>query len=338
MCISYGTIRVFVFQWDGESTDARKHGWDIKVSAIDADITKYSSEMMESEVLPQMTISEEIHHSIADAADIEEVWEPEIAVADVFRNLFHHPGQMITRWNWKSALIGAIVRSSFYFTVYKASKESWAVTLTAVGVELAFRFLTTGVGGAVVQSFRRATPEWAATLIISISLPTVMHLIEFFTHYIQEKYYAEIFAASENSARQKTFAISVLFSVVSAMFNLYLMRRGVLLVGAGEETQTLWNDFKKIPFMISEFVKILPLLLIRLLSEKKILHAAGVFAAFGLSVGTILGVFRGFDWNWFRWSASGAWGALLGATIITRIVMYFRKLYRIRNGSTEYES
>ena len=290
---------------------------------------------MESEIALPMTLSDEIHHSIADADDLEAVWDKEIAVADVFRNLGRHPLQLITRWNWKSALLAAIVRSSFYFTVYQASRQSLIVTLTAVGIELAFRFLTTGVAGAVVQSFRRATPEWAATVVISISLPTITHLIEFFTHYVQEKYYADIFPASTNSARQKTFAISVLFSVVSAMFNLYLMRRGVLLVGAGEETQTLRNDFKKIPFMISEFIKILPLLLIQFLREKKILQAVAVFAAFGLSVGTILGVFRGFDWNWFRWSAYGAWGTLLGATIITRIVMYFRKRYRIRHGSVE---
>ena len=282
-----------------------------------------------------MIISEEIHHSVADADDLEEVWEKEIAVGDVFRNLARHPGQIITRWNWKSAFLGAIVRASFYFTVYQASKETWIVTLTAVGVEIAFRFLTTGVAGAIVQSFRRATPEWLATAIISISLPTITHLIEFFTHYVQEKYYADIFAASENKARQKTFAISVLFSVVSAMFNLYLMRRGVLLVGAGEESQSLRNDFKKIPFMISEFIKILPLLLIRLVGERKVLQAVGVFAAFGLSVGTILGVTRGFDWNWFRWSAYGAWGTLFGATVITRIVMKFRKMYRIRHGSME---
>ena len=290
---------------------------------------------MESEIALPMTLSDEIHHSIADADDLEAVWDKEIAVADVFRNLGRHPLQLITRWNWKSALLAAIVRSSFYFTVYQASRQSLIVTLTAVGIELAFRFLTTGVAGAVVQSFRRATPEWAATVVISISLPTITHLIEFFTHYVQEKYYADIFPASTNSARQKTFAISVLFSVVSAMFNLYLMRRGVLLVGAGEETQTLRNDFKKIPFMISEFIKILPLLLIQFLRERKILQAVAVFAAFGLSVGTILGVFRGFDWNWFRWSAYGAWGAILGATIITRIVMYFRKRYRIRHGSVE---
>src|SRR5882724_7065259 len=121
--------------------------------------------------LAAMIISEEIHHSIADAEDLEEIWEKEIQVGDVFRNLVRHPAQIITRWNWKSAMLSAIVRASFYFTVYKASHESWLVTMTAVLVEIAFRFLTTGIGGSVIQSFRRATPVWMANLIVSIMLP-----------------------------------------------------------------------------------------------------------------------------------------------------------------------
>ena len=150
-------------------------------------------------------------------------------------------------WNWKAALLGAILRASFYFTVYKASKENWVVTMTAVGVEVAFSFFDIGISGALVQSFRRARPVWAATLLVSISLPIFSHSVQFFTHYAQEKYFSTIFAAAENNARQKAFAISVLFSVLSALFNLFMMRHGVLLVGAGEETNSLWDDLKKIP-------------------------------------------------------------------------------------------
>src|SRR5947208_3238958 len=244
-----------------------------------------------------MTRAEEIHHTIDDAQDLEEVWQKEIPVADVFRNLMRHPGQLVTRWNWKSAFLGAIVRASFYFTVYKASRESWLVTITAVLVELSFRFFTTGVAGAIVQSFRHATPPWLATVIISISLPTVAHLIEFFTHYVQETYYADIFAAAEHNARQKTFAISVFFSVISAMFNLYLMRNGVLLVGAGDETQSLWSDFKKMPPLISRFILYLPDQIVRSVGEGKVLLAVAMFSVFGFSVGAILGVTRGV-WNW----------------------------------------
>ena len=180
-----------------------------------------------------MSEIDEIHQSVIDADDLEEVRDEIISVADVFVSLLRHPAQIIFRWNWKAALLGAILRASFYFTVYKASKENWLVTMTAVGVELLFRFLTSGISGALVQSFRRARPVWMATLLVSISLPIFSHSVEFFTHYAQEKYFSTIFAAAENNARQKAFAISVLFSVLSALFNLFMMRHGVLLVGRG---------------------------------------------------------------------------------------------------------
>ena len=262
---------------------------------------------------------DDIHHTIDGADDIEEVWEKEIRVSDVFRNLVQHPAQIITRWNWKSALMGAIVRASFYFTVYFASRESWLVTLTAVFVELCFRFITTGMAGAVVQSFRKAAPQWLATAIISISLPAITHVIEFFTHYIQETYYSNIFPAATSSARLKTFAISVLFSVISAMFNLYIMRRGVLLVGAGEETKSLAQDIKSMPVLVKDFTILLPDMLIRYTYGGKVLRAIGIFIFFGLAVGSILGLTRGV-WNWAYRSALGAWAILFLCTLAGFII------------------
>ena len=150
-----------------------------------------------------MTRSEDIHQSIIDADDLEEIHEKEIPLGEVLRSLASHPAQIITRWNWKSAFLGALLRASFYFTVYKASRENWVVTLTAVMVELSFRFVTSGISGALVQSFRRATPAWLSAVIVTISLPTFSHSVEFATHYIQEQYFYNVFAASENNARQK---------------------------------------------------------------------------------------------------------------------------------------
>ncbi len=103
------------------------------------------------------------------------------------------------------------------------------------------------------------SPAWLATLIITISLPLFSHTIEYITHYSQEHFFSNVFAASENNARQKAFAISVLFSVLSALFNLFVMRHGVLLVGAGEETKSFVNDLKSIPLLIGEFVTYIPL-------------------------------------------------------------------------------
>ena len=257
-----------------------------------------------------MMNSEAIHRSIAEAEDLEAVKVEQISIGDVFRSLVQHPAQIITRWNWKSALIGAILRASFYFTVYKASKENWVVTFTAVLVELSFRFFTSGISGSIVQSFRRATPIWLATLIVTITLPIFSHTVEFITHYAQENYFNTVFAASQNQARQKAFAISVMFSILSALFNLFVMRHGVMLVGAGSETKSLLSDLKRIPLLIVEFVIFLPNEILRAFREGKLLTAIGIFSAFGFVVGTIFGVFRG-KWSWAWTTALGAWAILL---------------------------
>ncbi|MEQ1606812.1 MAG: hypothetical protein ABL999_18260 [Pyrinomonadaceae bacterium] len=281
-----------------------------------------------------MIISDEIHHSIADADDIEEVWDDSIAVGDVLKNLVEHPAQIITRWNWKSALIGAVLRASFYFTVYQASRQGWLVTLTAVLVELFFRFLTTGMSGAVVQSFRKARPFWLANLIVSIMLPAFSHSVEFVTHYAQERYFFDVFGASDNSvARQRAFAISVLFSVMSALFNLFAMKHGVLLVGAGEETRTLKDDIKMLPRMVGEFTAYLPVQIAKFLEGGRLIKALIPFLGFGFAVGAILGTVR-WKWQWAWTTTLGSWALLAFAVIITLVSRYFLKrkgtMYRKR--------
>lgn len=272
-----------------------------------------------------MSTDEQIHHSISGAADIEEVWDERIEVKDVLVNLWHHPAQIVTRWNWKTAVMGAIVRSSFYLTVYQVSRQAWLVTLTAVLVEFAFRFITTGLAGAVVQSFRKSQPVWLSNVIVSVLLPAFSHSVEFLTHYAQERYFADVFAASENGlARQRAFAISVLFSVISVLFNLYAMRRGVLLVGAHEETKSFATDLKSIPRLVGQFTSLLPSLIAGYLEKGRVLNALAAFAAFGLAVGAILGTFR-WRWTWGYRTALGAWAFLLAAVVIALVGRFFRK-------------
>jgi hypothetical protein len=278
-----------------------------------------SESVLERPILPDDLPNDDIHHSIADADDMEEVWDEQIAVSDVFRNVLRHPAQLITRWNWKSVLLTVLVRGGFYFTVYKASRESWLVTMTAVLVEFFFRFLTAGVFGALVQSFRKAKPIWIANLIVSIVLPALSHTVEFVTHYAQEKYFSDVFAASQNSGRQRTFAISVLFSVVSVLFNLYAMRNGVLLVGAGAATRSFGSDLKQLPRLMSEFTVSLPVLISKFVERGRVHYAIGALLAFGLSVGGILGTFRG-KWDWAWKSALGAWALLFAVTVLTIFV------------------
>jgi hypothetical protein len=272
-----------------------------------------------------MPISDEIHHSIADADDMEEVWDRQIEIGGVFRNLVRHPLQIFTRWNWKTALLGAGLRAFFYLAVYIVSQESWLTTLTAVMVELPFRFLTTGMAGSVVQSFRRATPVWAASIIVSIMLPAFSHTVEFFTHYAQERYFSDILAASRDGvARQRTFAISVFFSVISALFNLFAMRHGVLLVGAGKETKSFVTDIKRLPLMVSEFTAFLPVQIAKYFERGQLLYAVSSIAAFGMTVGIMLGTFRG-KWEWAWRSALGAWVLLLFSVTIAYIARVIMK-------------
>ena len=266
-----------------------------------------------------MIKSNEIHQSMIDASDLEQVRESNISVGDVFRSLARHPTQIIKRWNWKSAVMGALLRASFYFVVYKASRESWLVTFTAIVVEFGFRFFTSGVSGALVQSFRRANPVWLATLIVTVSLPLFGHAVEYVTHYMQEAYFSDVFAASQNKGRQKAFAVSVLFSVLSALFSIFMMRSGVLLVGAGEETNSFLKDLRKMPSLVLQFVIFLPIQIINFIKEKNIFPAIGIFLAFGLAVGGVLGVFRG-KWSWAWKTALGAWMLLFVWTIFVTLV------------------
>ena len=281
------------------------------------------------------TSYQDIHASIADAEDLERIEEDEqITVADVFRSLVTHPSQVILRWNWKSALMGALMRASFYFTVYQASRETFVVTMTAVIVELSFRFFTSGISGSLVQSFRRASPAWLAMLIVSVSLPIFGHTVEFVTHFVQEEYFSNVFPKSINSSRQKAFAVSVLISVLSALFNIFLMRNGVMLVGAGEDTKSLWGDFKSIPVLLYEFVLFLPKQIIEFTMEGKLHYALGIFTAFGLVVGGILGFFRG-KWSWAIATAIGSWVILLSATILVALVIAIYRLVKRRGATTD---
>ena len=161
-------------------------------------------------------------------------------------------------------------------------------------------------------------------------LPLFSHIVEYITHYAQENMFQTIFAAAETAARKRAFAVSVFVSVLSALFNLFMMRHGVLLVGAGEETRSLGSDLKMIPRLVVEFIAYLPKQILKSFRSGNILTGLGIFAAFGLAVGAILGIFRG-KWQWAWTTALGAWGTLILATVIVLIVTTLQKRSRAGN-------
>lgn len=162
-------------------------------------------------------------------------------VVDVFRYLVRHPIEMLVwRWNWKAALFSGVLRSMIY--LFTHLKEGWRAALGAMSVEFFFRLVVSGASGSLVQAFHNAAPVWLATLCVMIMLPAFSHMIEFTLH-----------SLNGDVNKGKAIVISITFSIISAIFNLFAMRRDALLV-KDARAQSLGQDLIKLPKIVGEFM------------------------------------------------------------------------------------
>ena len=179
------------------------------------------------------------HHD--GVAEVVEVSPSPHRVVDVFRYLVRHPVEMLVwRWNWKAAFMSGLIRSLIYFFTHL--KAGWRAALGAMSVEFIFRLVVSGSSGSLVQAFRNASPVWLATLCVMIMLPAFSHMIEFTLH-----------SLNGDLNKGKAIIISISFSIVSAFFNLFAMRRGALLV-KDEGAQSLGQDLARMPKIVGEFM------------------------------------------------------------------------------------
>lgn len=174
-------------------------------------------------------------------AEVVEVSPAPHRVMDVFRYLVRHPIEMlIWRWNWKAALFSGLLRSLIY--LFTHLKEGWRAALGAMSVEFFFRLIVSGASGSLVQAFHNAQPVWLATLCVMIMLPAFSHMIEFTLHTL-----------NGDVNKGKAIIISITFSIVSAIFNLFAMRRDALLV-KDDRAQSLGQDLVQLPKIVGEFM------------------------------------------------------------------------------------
>jgi hypothetical protein len=160
-------------------------------------------------------------------------------VADVLVGLVRHPSRLVRLWNWKSAIMSSWFRATVFF--FANVSAGWGAAFAAMLTELSFRGLTAGFYGALTQSFCAAEPRWLATLTTMVVLPIATHVTEYFVHWLR------------GTARlERSIMLSVFFTVVSTLFNLYAMRRGALIVGEGRNT--LWHDLRRMPRLILAFI------------------------------------------------------------------------------------
>ncbi len=142
-------------------------------------------------------------------------------------------------WNYKSALLSAGVRSLLFFSANLTAGYEAAVQ--AMVVEYVFRFATSGFYGALTQACRGIEPARAGTIVAIIALPVVSHSLELAVHW-----------SRGTPALAASVGASVALTIVSTTFNLFAMRRGVLVVGAGQ--RSLLSDLRELPRLMALFV------------------------------------------------------------------------------------
>ncbi len=182
-------------------------------------------------------------------------------VFDVIVELIRHPvDAMIIRWNWKSAVLSALLRAPIFFFTYLFNRDGLKLAIGAAAAQSVFRLIFGGVNGAIIQSFSRVEPAWHAVLTVPLILATFSHLIEFVVQTIYDN-------QTGVDGKGRAIMISVIVSAISAIFNLFAMRRGVLLV-KDETQQSIWRDLKRMPWIAFEFISF-PLVWRRRRAKKK---------------------------------------------------------------------
>jgi len=165
----------------------------------------------------------------------------------VVARLLRHPYRsIILRWNWKSAVLSAALRAPIFFFVYLFKKDGLRLAIGAFVVQAIFRIIFGGINGAIIQSFRGVEPAWHAVMTVPLVLATMSHIFEFG---IQSVYDSQ----TGVDGRTRAVGISVLISITSALFNLFAMRRGVLLV-KDESQLSIWRDLWRMPRIALEFI------------------------------------------------------------------------------------
>lgn len=172
-------------------------------------------------------------------------------VGGVLHNLIRHPYELlIRRWNWKSALMSSLFRGLIFFCTNLVA--GFRAAVGALVAEFVYRALTAGFYGAMTQSFRHARPEWVASLTAMVLLPAVSHVLEFLVHW-----------ARGTPRLYRSIVASVIFTIITTLFNLYAMRRGALVVGPRRDS--LAQDMRRMPRLIGGFVTVLPKAIRRLM-------------------------------------------------------------------------
>ncbi len=159
-------------------------------------------------------------------------------------SLIRRPLVFLRLWNWKSALLSLALRGPIFLIA--TLRQGWRVSFAALFTESVFCVLTAGFYGAVVQTLRDAEPEWLTLIFLTLVVPALFQGFEYLLHW----------SRGTPHLRLVEFA-SIVVSAISALFNWYAMRRGILLVGG--EGDRLGQDLRRLPGLLLNFVIAAPI-------------------------------------------------------------------------------
>lgn len=132
-------------------------------------------------------------------------------------------------------MTSVVVRGLLFFLVNLRGGLDAAAA--ALGTELVLRSLTSGFYGAITEAFARAEPRWAATLGALVVLPLCSHSIELVVHWMRG-----------TDQLLLSMGLSMLFTIISTTFHLFMMRRGIMIVGPG--AHSLSSDLRAMPGLL----------------------------------------------------------------------------------------
>lgn len=147
--------------------------------------------------------------------------------------------QALACWNWKCALLSATMRSSVYLAAMARSghRERFAAVL----VEIAYVSLTAGLWAGLQQRALGIRRRWLGNLAIVVAVPALAQFFDWTAHRL----------AGPVPPPRALLAVCA-FTLLSALFHLHVMRRGVFLTGT--QGRSLVHDFRAIPRMIAGFL------------------------------------------------------------------------------------
>jgi hypothetical protein len=146
-------------------------------------------------------------------------------------------------WNWKSALLSAVLRALVFLAINWTA--GWRSAGSAMAVEFVYRILTSGFYGSLIQRFRAVEPAWRAAIYVVLLLPALNQGLDLLVHWLNgtPKLAASVIASS-------------VITVWAALFNLYAMRQGALV--AGRDGRPFRDDLLALPALVGGFFLIVP--------------------------------------------------------------------------------